>query len=101
MNQRARARCTASTEGRVIRLRSRSLDFPTVVTVQYEAGGQSYELSESLKLKSSPVKLGFLPIGQRKTPRISARVGSAVRVSYNPEKPQEAYLPENTGRINC
>ena len=47
------------------------------------------------------IKIGFLPIGQVKTPRMGdIAVGGTAAVCYNPEQPEKAYIKENVGSMN-
>lgn len=94
-------KCTEIADGIVINLKVMGLEHASIVTVKYEVNDTSYEISETVKLKSECIKLGFIPIGQRKVSRINSSVGSIVKVSYNPSNPQEAFLTENIGNINC
>lgn len=97
---RKKKRCTAFTDGRITRFQPRG-EGVTLITVQYEVNGVSYEVRESLKRKSQAIKIGFLPIGQRKTPVLpNVAVGSSVCVQYNPEDPAKAFLRDNVGRMN-
>ncbi len=96
-----KANCTAITSGTIVDLRVKGLDFPTVITVRYEAGGRTYEIEDSIKLRSEAIKIGFLPVGQKRVPVMgSTSVGSAARVSYNPADPAEAFLTDNIGKCN-
>lgn len=96
-----KANCTQVAEGRVKELKVKELDFPTVISVEYSVAEKSYVVTESLKLRSETIKLGFLPIGQKKVPAMgSISVGSAAAVSYNPDNPAEAYITHNTGKVN-
>ena len=53
------------------------------------------------KYSNETVRLGFLPIGQKKIPKLgSIVVGDTVSVSYNPMSPDMAYLTHNVGKIN-
>jgi hypothetical protein len=93
--------CTAQTTGSVKSVKTKGQDFPTIITVTYDVNGYSYEVSESIKLKSEPIKLGFLTVGQKRVLQLgNTSVGSAVRVMYNPNNPGEAFLPDNTGIAN-
>ena len=95
-------KCTRVTEGKVVEIKNKGLDFPTIVTVEYEVTGMSYRLSESKKYRNETIKIGFLPIGQRKITKLGGVVvGDLVRVSYNPDCPNMAYLTDNEGRVNC
>ena len=78
-------KCTARVMGVVTDVRSRGLDFP-----------------DAIKLKSEIIKLGFLPVGQRKTPVMgNTQIGTGVEISYDPDKPERAYITENKGIMNC
>lgn len=102
MFKRKRKLCTEMTDGIIIQMKANGPDRPTVITVRYIVDTVSYEIKDNLKLKSSLIKLGPAPVGQRKTPVIPATgVGSTVRVSYNPDKPAMAYLTDNIGIMNC
>ena len=50
------ARCTASVLGTVTNLSRKGIDRPTVVTVEYQANGQLWHVSESLKLRSEAIR---------------------------------------------
>ena len=50
-----------------------------------------------MKLSSELIRLGPVPIGQRKRGKIASREGSLVRVAYLPEDPSRAILADNTG----
>lgn len=93
--------CSKVTEGEIIAFNYRGMELPAIITVQYEINNTKYTLKESVKLKSSLIKLGPIPIGQRKTPKISTRIGDKLKINYNPEIPSNAYITENTGIINC
>ncbi|HHU53185.1 MAG TPA: hypothetical protein GXZ43_03790 [Clostridiaceae bacterium] len=100
--KRKKKRCTANTTGQIVNIRSKGLDCPTIITVQYQVDNQLYEVKESIKLRSEIIKLGFLPIGQRKIPVMgNTAVGNPARVSYNPDNPSDAYLTDNIGIMNC
>ena len=91
-------RCTAETDGTVMNIQGKGSEGLTVITVEYEVKNQKYQI----KLKSTVIRIGFLPIGQRKTPRMpNTFIGGKAVVLYNPENPQEAYLRDNVGIMNC
>ena len=101
MKQKDMDKCTHVTEGKVVEIKNRGLDFPVIVTVEYEISGIAYQISESKKYSNETIKLGFLPIGQKKIPKLgSIVVGDTVSVSYNPMSPDMAYLTHNVGKIN-
>lgn len=93
--------CTITIDGKVVSLKSKGIDAPSVVIVEYEVNNVKYQLKESVKLESKAIKLGFIPIGQRLIPKINTTVGAIVQISYNPDKPSEAYIVGNEGNINC
>lgn len=84
----------------MVRFRPGGVDRPASVCVRYKVNGQTYECRETVKLKSEPIKVGPVPIGQRKTAKIATRVGSRVRVAYLPVDPSKAILADNTGMMN-
>lgn len=93
--------CTTEITGTVKSVQIKGQDFPTIITVVYTVNDHPYEVSESIKLKSQPIKLGFLTVGQKRVPVLgNTSVGSVVRVKYNPNNPSEAYLPDNIGIAN-
>ncbi|NLY72506.1 MAG: hypothetical protein GX079_02280 [Tissierellia bacterium] len=93
--------CTQTTQGRVKQLKSKGQDFPTIITVEYEVDSTFYEIRESIKLKSQPIRKGSITIGQKKVAIMgSSSVGSLVKVNYNPDNPSEAYLADNIGKVN-
>lgn len=99
--------CTSITTGKVTQLTDKGLDKPTMITVSYNVNGNDYEITESLKLKSKMIKIGFIPIGQEKIPMIKYRTGvevikgAEVKVNYNPNTPSMAYITDNIGIINA
>lgn len=93
--------CTKETVGIITDLLIRGQDYPTRISVTYTVEGHSYTINDTVKLKSEKIKLGFLTIGQKRVPTLNdERIGSQVRVQYNPRNPAEAYLPDNTGKAN-
>ncbi len=102
MRKKKRALCTQVTNGIVTKLKSKGLDFPTIITVRYTVNSVTYEISESIKLKSKIIKIGFIPVGQKKYPVMpETSEGSTARVNYNPANPAEAFLTDNIGIMNC
>lgn len=91
---------TGQTVGTIVRVRPGSVDRPTTVYVRYEVGGVTYECRETVKLTSEAIKLGPIPIGQRKHGKIPSRVGCTVLVAYLPEDPSKAILMGNSGLMN-
>ena len=93
--------CTETAKGIIVRNTDLGIDSPMAITVQYSVQGQDYTIQETVKLKSKPVRIWIIPIGHKKYPVIgSIAVGTVVNVKYNPDNPQEAYLPDNVGILN-
>ena len=88
---------TGETTGVVERIRSHGVDRPTVAYVRYRVDGAEYTFHETLKVKSNAIKLGAVPIGQRKTYVLDCALGSTVRVNYLPSDPSRAILTDNRG----
>lgn len=91
---------TGEAVGTVVRFRMGGIDRPSSVCVRYEVDGRTYECRETVKLKSELIKIGPVPIGQRKRGKIATRVGSKVRVAYLPSDPSKAILAGNAGLMN-
>lgn len=91
---------TGETMGVVERIRPGGSDRASYAYVRYCVDGVEYTLRESLKLNSALIKLGPIPIGQRKTYVLGCSVGSTVRVSYLPSDPSRAILTDNRGIMN-
>ena len=92
---------TAQCSGLVLSVKSYGIDCPWRIRVRYEVDGVSYEVVESLALKSSAIKAGPIPIGQRKTPVLGrVREGDTVTVIYDPDKPSKSHIQHNDGWIN-
>lgn len=93
-----KSECTEECNGIIKELRIKGLDFPPVITVEYEVSGKIYELKERLVLKKHKnIKLGFIPVGYKTKSLIELRtglpatVGNSVKVKYNGENPQKVY----------
>lgn len=96
-----RKKYDSSAIGTVTEVKARGLDFPTRITVEYSVDGKSYSITESIKLKSKAIKLGFIPIGQERVPVMGdTRVGAKAEVLYCSSNPSDAILKENRGNQN-
>ncbi|MDM8245587.1 hypothetical protein QUW40_03125 [Collinsella tanakaei] len=91
---------TCEIVGTVVRFRRGGIDRPASVCVRYEVDGQIYECCETVKLRSEPIKIGSVLIGQRKTAKIATHVGARVRVAHLPNDPSKAILADSTGLLN-
>ncbi|MGN0342018.1 MAG: hypothetical protein ACI4DO_04415 [Roseburia sp.] len=96
-----KANCTQTMVGYVKELKVKGQDSPTMISVEYKVDGNNYVVTESLKLKSAKIKLGFLPIGQKRVPVMgNTVVGSSAMVSYNPCNPAESFITNNNGKTS-
>ncbi len=101
MRKRKREKCTGEVVGTIVKTERKGMEMPTMITVEYVVDGVCYAVKESVKLKSEAIKIGFLPIGQKKTPRMGKiAIGHTTTVCYNPEQPEMAYIKENVGIMN-
>ncbi|MBE5911929.1 hypothetical protein [Pseudobutyrivibrio sp.] len=92
-----RNRCTQKEIGIVKEKRVKS-NHVTIMTVAYLIDGVEYEITERLKYKGEAIKIGPIPIGQRRFPVIGTKkVLDEVDICYNPENPAEAYIVGNDG----
>lgn len=88
-------------KGIVLSVKSKGLDNPTVMTIEYKVKKETYKLKETIKLKSEPIKFLFIPICQKKVPVMEVVKGQEVIVVYDAKNPKKAYIKENQGKINC
>lgn len=87
--------------GTIIGMNGRGIDFATSMTVEYVVNNVTYTVTETIKLKSEPIKIGFLTVGQNKMPKIgNIEVGSNVTVKYDPSEPEKAFIEGNSGIRN-
>ena len=101
MRKKNRRKCTGEVVGTIVKMDRKSMEMPTMITVEYVVDEVKYTIKESVKLKSKLIKIGFLPIGQVKTPRMGdIAVGGTATVCYNPGQPEKAYIKENVGIMN-
>lgn len=96
--------CTETCKGVIKEIKIKGIDFPSEIIVNFEVDGKKYEIIENLVMKPQKVKLGFIPIGYKTkslieiNTGIEAVVGNEVNVKYNPENPNESYLPDNDSK---
>lgn len=68
------------------------------LTVEYVVDGEKYTLKENITHKITAIKIGNIPIGQKKEEYVTAVLGDSVGVMYNPDKPEMSYIKNNTGK---
>lgn len=88
-------------DGTVVDTKRKGLDFPTVITVEYEVEGMKYTVKETLKLKNEVIKFGFIPIGHRQIPKVKCEKGKIVTIEYDEKSPEKGHIKGNDGIINC
>ena len=89
---------TGRTQGKVIKIVHRGLDSPWVIHVGYSVNGVDYEIKETAKMKSQAIRVGRIPVGQKKTFVLgSIREGDFVTVCYDEAAPQKAIIYGNDG----
>lgn len=87
-------------DGRILSITKRGIDSPFVISVGYRVNGVSYEIRETAKLKSHAIKVGPLPIGQRKTFVLGpVKEGDLVTVYYDEANPRKAIIFGNDGSV--
>lgn len=91
---------TGIADGTVMRIVDKGIDFPWVIHVSYMADGKRYEIKETAKLKSETIKLGPVPVGQRKIFAMgSLTEGDKVTVKYDVNRPEKAIIAGNEGVV--
>ena len=92
-------KCTEETEGVITKVGyGEGVCGPRRLTVEFKAGNKTYTFRENVTVKSEAIKIGGIPIGQKKIECITEGIGGKVSVRYNPAKPKQAYLRNNTGK---
>ena len=70
------------------------------VTVEFQVNGVVFRFEEPVHMKSSAIKIGPIPVGQRWTPVMEhTDVGDAVVVCFDPADPRNAAMRDNVGGI--
>lgn len=87
--------------GTVIELKSKGLNFPSIARVEYEVDGKKYQIEETIKLVSKIIKFGFLPIGQKRVPKVDCKEGNIVTIVYGEDSPEKGHIEGNDGIVNC
>ena len=70
----------------------------TVLSVDYQVEGKTYRIKETMKVKGEAIKVGKVPIGQRKKPVLGdIKKGDQVSVQYDTTNPRQAIIVGNDG----
>lgn len=65
----------------------------------YTVEGRDYAITENVTSKSEAIKIGFIPIGQRKIWQVKkVNVGDELIIVYDPNDPQKAHIKGNDGK---
>ncbi len=96
--ERKKKSYTGFAEGTISEIRTYSADFTTALFVDYQVEGKTYRIKETMKVKGEAIKVGKIPIGQRKKPVLGdIKKGSRVSVQYDTANPQKAIIVGNDG----
>ncbi len=89
---------TAQTKGTIIKSLLASTETPRL-TVSYTVDGRDYTLTENVTSKSETIKIGFIPIGQRKIWQVKkVNVGEELEIVYDPSNPNKSHIKGNDGK---
>lgn len=88
------------TQGTVVKIAKKGLDHPWVIHVSYKVNGREYTIKETTKLKSAAIKIGKIPIGQKKT-FVLGKIGEGdlVEIHYDETCPENAVIYKNEGVV--
>ena len=90
-------KCTVETIGTIINKKWRNK--VCFISTQYEVDDIEYTIKEQLtyhiekKYKLWKIRIGFHSVSALG----KTEIGSSVRIRYNPNKPKQAYMPDNNG----
>ena len=89
---------TGRTTGQVERIVNKGMHYPSVIVARYTVDGAEYRVRETAKVKNTAIKLGGIPIGQRKTFVLGPlALGDSLTICYDPQNPQKALIFGNDG----
>lgn len=88
------------TQGKVIRIVDKGMDYPWVIHVQYNVNGCDYKIKETAKMKSTAIKIAGIPVGQRKTFVLgNIKEGDLIEIHYDEDHPEKAIIYGNDGVV--
>lgn len=98
--EKKKASYTGITQGIIQKIVFKGLDHPWVIYVRYNVNGVNYEIKETAKLKATAIKIGKVPIGQRKTFVLGqVKEGDYVEIRYDKKEPRKAIIYKNNGSL--
>lgn len=88
------------TQGKVIRIVDKGMDYPWVIHVQYNVNRHDYKIKETAKMKSTTIKIAGIPVGQRKTFVLgNIKEGDLIEIHYDEDHPEKAIIYGNDGVV--
>lgn len=86
------------TQGTITKISKKGLDSPWVIHVSYQVNGREYKIKETAKLKSSAIRIGKIPVGQKKTFVLGKiKEGDLLEIHYEETCPEKAFIFRNNG----
>lgn len=86
------------TRGTVTRIRWGGIEHPTVIYAVYHVNGREYQIRETAKLKSEAIKVGRIPVGQKKSFVMGpVAEGDQIWIRYDEFRPERAIICGNEG----
>lgn len=86
--------------GTVTWIRPGGIDHPSVIHAVYRVNGKEYQIKETAKLKSRMIKVGKIPVGQKKSFVMGAVAqGDEIWIRYDERRPERAIICGNDGVV--
>lgn len=86
--------------GTVTWIRPGGIDHPSVIHAVYHVNGKEYQIKETAKLKSRTIKVGKIPVGQKKSFVMGAVAqGDQIWIRYDERRPERAIICGNDGVV--
>lgn len=88
------------TLGTVTWIRPGGIDHPSVIHAVYHVNGKEYQIRETAKLKTRTIKVGKIPVGQKKSFVMGAvSQGDQIWIRYDERRPERAIICGNDGVV--
>ena len=98
IRERKKKTYTGHVKGTVLKIGGGGLERPYIIYVEYTVDGVSYRIKETAKVKTEAIKIGKIPIGQKKKFVIGQiSKGDTVDVQYDERNPKKAIISGNDG----
>lgn len=93
-------KCRGMTLGTVTWIRPGGIDHPSVIHAVYHVNGKEYQIRETAKLKTRTIKVGKIPVGQKKSFVMGAvSQGDQIWIRYDERRPERAIICGNDGVV--